>query len=71
MAALRFGDVMDVASHVVRFGTSSVTFEVTVTRGDGVPCAKLTYVVACSDLTGPKSVGLPDDLRGALAKHAG
>ena len=68
--ALRFGDAMEVAMRVARFGRSSVAFDVRVSRGDGAQCAKLAYVVACSDLTVPKSVALPDDLRAALAQHA-
>ena len=70
-AALRFGDVMEVTSRVVKIGTSSVTFEVKIARGDGVTCATMRYVVACADLTGPKSVGLPEDLRKALEAHEG
>lgn len=69
-AALKFGDVIEVSSRVVKMGTSSVTFEVRVGRGDGVACAKMTYVVACADLSGPKSTPLPDDLRAALSRHA-
>src|SRR5262249_7618 len=69
-AALRFGDTVEVSSGVVKMGTSSGTFEVRVAGGDGVECAKMRYVVACADLSGPKSTALPDDLRAALARHA-
>lgn len=68
-APLRFGDEMIVATSVVRFGTTSVTLDVHVTRGD-VACAKINYVVACADLDGPSKRTLPDDLRAALSRYA-
>jgi 4-hydroxybenzoyl-CoA thioesterase len=68
-AALRFGDELVVTTSVVKFGTTSVTFDVRVARGDGTACAKLDYVVACAELKGPSKRALPDALREALARH--
>jgi 4-hydroxybenzoyl-CoA thioesterase len=66
---LRFGDTIEVSMSVARFGTSSVTFDVRVQRVGGMLCAKLVYVVACSDLTAPRATPLPADLRAALQAH--
>ncbi len=68
-APLRFGDVMTVSTRVAKFGVTSVTFDVRVTRGD-VECAKLEYVVACAELNGPSKQPLPPELRAALERHA-
>ena len=67
-APLRFGDVMTVSMHVAKFGTTSVTFDVRVRRGD-VECAKLDYVVACAELNGPSKQPLPLALREVLERH--
>lgn len=67
-APLRFGDVITVTTRVVRFGTTSVAFDVRVSRGD-VECAKLDYVVACAELNGPSKHPLPSALREALERH--
>jgi 4-hydroxybenzoyl-CoA thioesterase len=69
-APLRFGDEMTVELLVRKMGTSSVAFDVRIVRQDGVPCAKIDYVCACTDLDGPKSRPLPSELREALAKYA-
>lgn len=69
-APLRFGDEMIVELTVRKIGTSSVAFDVRIVRQDGVPCATIDYVCACSDLDGPKSRPLPGELRDALAKHS-
>ena len=70
-APLRFGDDVEVASLVTRFGATSVRFEVRVTRVEGsVACARIDYVVACATLDGPKKSALPSDLREALARYA-
>jgi len=69
-APLRFGDEIVVTTTVLRFGSTSVTFEVRIARGDGIDCAKIDYVVACADLHGPSKRVLPDALREALARHA-
>ncbi len=66
---LRFGDEVEVQSAVAKFGQTSVTFDVQVRRGDGVPCARIEYVVACADLTGPTKRALPEELREALERH--
>lgn len=73
--ALKFGDALEVRMSVARFGTSSVTFDVRVLRvavGATVEaqCAKIVYVVACTDLTAPKSTAIPEDLRAVLERHA-
>lgn len=68
-APLRFGDVITVSMRVARFGTTSVTFDVRVRRGD-VECAKLEYVVACAELNGPSKRPIPAALREALERHA-
>lgn len=68
-APLRFGDEIVVTTRVARFGTTSVTFDVRVTRGDGVPCAKIDYVVACAELHGPSKRPLPPELRDALMRY--
>ncbi len=68
-APLRFGDEIVVAARVTRFGDTSVTFDVRVDRGDGVPCARVGYVVACADLTVPRKRALPPELRLALERH--
>jgi 4-hydroxybenzoyl-CoA thioesterase len=67
---LRFGDDVEVTLVVAGFGTSSVAFDVEVQRGDGNPCAKMRYIVACADLSeSPKKRAIPPELRTALAKH--
>jgi hypothetical protein len=38
-------------------------------RGDGVSCAKIDYVCACTDLDGPRKRPLPQELYDALAAH--
>jgi YbgC/YbaW family acyl-CoA thioester hydrolase len=68
-APLRFGDTLRVEASVVKFGGTSVTFDVRVRRED-VACARLEYVVACADLDGPSKRPLPDDLRALLERHA-
>ena len=67
-APLRFGDEIVVTTSVVKFGTTSVTFDVQVARGDGTACAKIDYIVACAELNGPSKHPLPPALREALAK---
>lgn len=67
-APLRFGDEITVSIGVVRFGGTSVAFDVRVRRGD-VQCAKLDYVVACAELNGPSKHPLPSALRDALERH--
>lgn len=64
-APLRFGDAITVTTSVMKFGATSVTFQVRVER-DGVLAAKIEYVVACAALDGPQKRSLPDDLRAAL-----
>jgi 4-hydroxybenzoyl-CoA thioesterase len=67
---LRFGDELEVALIVAGFGTSSVAFDVEVQRGDGHPCAKMRYIVACADLSeSPKKRAIPADLKAALSRH--
>lgn len=66
-AALRFGDTITVTTRVVKFGTSSVAFEVLVERN--VLSAKIDYVVACADLNGPSKRALPAELRAALERY--
>jgi 4-hydroxybenzoyl-CoA thioesterase len=66
-AALRFGDQITVTTRVLKFGTTSVTFDVRVSRGD-IECARIDYVVACAELSGPSKHPLPEDLRSALSK---
>lgn len=68
-APLRFGDELVVTTSVVKFGGTSVTFDVRVARGDGTACAKIDYVVACAELRGPSKHPLPEALREALARH--
>lgn len=68
-APLRFGDAIVVSARVVRFGETSVTFDVQIDRGDGVACARIGYVVACADLNGPRKRALPPELRAALERH--
>lgn len=68
-APLRFGDVIMVTTSVVKFGTTSVTLLVDVTRADGVHCATIDYVVACAELHGPSKRPLPPELRDALARY--
>jgi len=65
---LRFGDIVEVHSAVAKFGNTSVTFDVRVFK-DGTPCARIEYVVACSDLTVPKKCPLPPDLRRVLGNY--
>lgn len=67
--ALRFGDSIEVSMWVAKYGTTSVTFEVKVTRGDGVASARMVYVVACADLTVPRSTAVPPELKAALDMH--
>ncbi len=69
-APLRFGDELVVTTRVVKFGDTSVTFDVRVVRGDGTPCATIDYVVACADLTVPQKRALPPQLRDALERFA-
>jgi 4-hydroxybenzoyl-CoA thioesterase len=69
-APLRFGDDMTVELSVRKLGNSSVAFDVRIVRQDGVLCATIDYVCACTDLDGPKSRPLPTELREALAKYA-
>jgi YbgC/YbaW family acyl-CoA thioester hydrolase len=75
-APLRFGDVIVVRTKVVKFGTTSVAFDIDVSRGegdvsrgDGVHCAKIEYVVACAELHGPSKRALPPELREAIARY--
>ncbi len=68
--SLRFGDDVEVSMRTAKTGTSSVTFEVEVRRGDGRSAATLTYVVACAELEGPKKMALPDELREIFARFA-
>ena len=66
---LRFGDIIEVSSGVAKFGNTSVTFDVRVKKGEGTPCARIEYVVACSDLTVPKKCALPAELRKVLEDY--
>ncbi|MFI5298655.1 MAG: acyl-CoA thioesterase [Polyangiales bacterium] len=68
-APLRFGDELVVAATVGNIGTTSVQFTVVVSRGDGVDCATIDYVVACARLEGPRKEPLPDTLRAMLSRH--
>ncbi|MGZ3452039.1 MAG: acyl-CoA thioesterase [Polyangiales bacterium] len=69
-APLRFGDEITVILSVRKIGTSSVAFDVKVERQDGVLCATIDYVCACTDLDGPKARPLPVELRAVLEIHA-
>ena len=63
-APLRFGDVIAVETTVVKLGRSSVELDVRVRRdGGAVECARIRYVVACTDLRKPAAVPLPAGVR--------
>jgi 4-hydroxybenzoyl-CoA thioesterase len=68
-APLRFGDEIVVTTSIAKFGTTSVSFLVNVSRGDGVQCARIDYVVACAKLDGPRKHPLPVELRRALERY--
>lgn len=67
-APLRFGDVAEVCAVVKKLGRSSVELELDVRR-DGVDCARIRYVVACTDLRAPKAVALPGSARAMFLQY--
>jgi 4-hydroxybenzoyl-CoA thioesterase len=67
-APLRFGDVAEVEAVVKKLGRSSVELEVNVRR-EGVDCARIGYVVACTELRTPKAVPLPASARAMFLQY--
>ena len=69
-APLRLGDVLEVEAAVVKLGRSSVELDVRVRRdGGAVECARMRYVVACTDLRKPAAVPLPAGVRAMFLAH--
>jgi YbgC/YbaW family acyl-CoA thioester hydrolase len=67
---LRFGDTLQVDARIVKFGRTSVTFALTVTKHDGTLCAALEYVVVCSELAVARAVPLPAAIKTILEPYA-
>jgi 4-hydroxybenzoyl-CoA thioesterase len=68
-APFRFGDRVTVEMRVGHLGKSSVRFDVTLLRGDGVHCATIAYTCAFTALDGPTSAPLPDELRTVFSRY--
>ncbi len=68
-APLRLGDTIEVETSVVKLGRSSVELDVRVRRDATVECARVRYVVACTDLRKPAAVPLPAGVRSMFLAH--